>query len=384
MLSDKQGSNVWGYKFDSRILFLDAKNEHVYTNEPTYRPKEKTYKNVFISTLDSQLSVTHPILEFEDKKWVVVDLPIKHDRIELMEYIAHETFHLIQSKLKIPTSNPSLPHLSTIKGRTLIHVEIIELVKALKESQAQLRNAHIKNALALRAKRYAQFDDAEELEDKCEMNEGLAEYTGRKYAGYTEEQLFEEYERDIGVLESIANEAAYPYVSGSLYAFLNDLSGKEWKNQLPEKSVSQIATSLYKIVLKENYMYLTDSLLNQNGYKEISSKFTNVSLEGSGLMFSKNLLIIPAKGSQYQFKSNIVVSIPNQGTVYNNVIINNEWGRLEVDKDGRVLISDNIKLPTESFSISEKLIKGNHWVLTMKPQWEVINNNGEYILQKHN
>ena len=314
------------------------------------------------------------------KMYLLQNLPLKYSRIELMEFIAHESFHLIQDKLKIPASNPSLPHLSTIEGRTLLHVEIIELFKALKESQAQRRNFHIKNALALRTARYAQFPDAMHLESKCEMNEGLAEYTGRIYAGYSTGHLMDEYEKDIVFLESIS----YPYISGSLYAFLNDKSGKKWKNQLPEKSVSQLNAFLYDVLINDGYNELVDSLLKVDDYKEYPSKFSTFSVDGLEKTFSKNILVIPSKGSQFQFKSNVVVSIPNKGTVYNNIIITNEWGSLEVDINGRVLISDNISLNSDSLSFEYNQVKGKHWALKLAPLWEVVENNGTYILQKHN
>jgi hypothetical protein len=79
----------------------------------------------------------------------------------------------------------------------------------------------------------------------------------------------------------------------------------------------------------------------------------------------------------------VVVSLPEKGTVYNNIVVTNEWGRLEVDKEGRVMISDNIVLILASMSYKNNQIIGKHWVLTLEPQWEVIEYEGEYIIQKH-
>ena len=137
-------------------------------------------------------------------------------------------------------------------------------------------------------------------------------------------------------------------------------------------------------MINDGYNELVDSLLKVDDYKEYPSKFSTFSVDGLEKTFSKNILVIPSKGSQFQFKSNVVVSIPNKGTVYNNIIITNEWGSLEVDIDGRVLISDNISLNSDSLSFEYNQVKGKHWALKLAPLWEVVENNGTYILQKHN
>src|SRR5690606_25235323 len=99
-------------------------------------------------------------------------------------------FHVAQESLGISGSSRSLPYLSSIEGKYLIHVELEELKQALKSQDFSERKNHVKNALSIKAYKYKLFPKAEKMEKQAELNEGLAEYTGLLYAEYSEKNFW--------------------------------------------------------------------------------------------------------------------------------------------------------------------------------------------------
>ena len=259
----------------------------------------------------------------------------------------------------------------------------MELLKALQAESYELKTAHIGNALVLRAYRYSVFPDARLIERRSEMNEGLAEYTGMTYAGYTNQEQFDNYESAIKRLEKSQMEAGYPYVSGSLYAFLNDEKDDTWRAQIPERSVDEITGLIYDIEIDKDKELVVEGLLGSSEYNYISPLFSLNTSEGLRKMFSRNRLILLSKGSSFQLRSNVIVTVPEMGTVYNNVEISNEWGVLKVEESGRVLIKDlEIVLNTDSVGQGEHLIRGKGWQLKINDGWRIDNRDDDQYLIK--
>ena len=384
-LSEKKDTQLWGISMDVPVIIVDREHQVLYLDRPSGDPNEAKYENVFILPLDTTSELIEPVSTWHGQKCVVMDLSRSSGRKELMAFIAHESFHCVQDQLGIEASNPSLPHLSTIQGRTLMQVELMELLKAMEQENLELKTNHIKNALCLRTIRYRNFKDARPVEGKTEMNEGLAQYTGLTRAGYSGEALLNEYRIAIRNFQHIQNEAGYPYYSGSLYAFLNDQSGKHWKKHLPKTYLHEITASVYGIDAEKTAEHVVDELLLKDEYKDISSLFMANSVEELTALFSTNILKLPLKEIQVQFRSNLVVSIPDKGTVYNNIVVTGDWGRLNVTREGRVLISkDAIVLNADSMKAGDKHVKGENWILEMNDDWEIsVNEDGQY-LEKHN
>jgi len=374
-ISKEHGTVLWGRPIGAPILFIDKNMGLAYLSQSTNDTNEIRYGNIFILPLDSEMTKTMPVVKWKNSTWVTVYLPYQNSKKERIEFIAHESFHCIQNELSIKGTGFALPHLSTAQGKTLMQIELIELLKAHQAgSNDEQRKKHIENALMLRTYRYDKFPEARSTEGQAEMSEGLAEYTGMTYAGYTRKELTEHYELVIKQLETLHNDAMYPYISGSLYAFLNDEKDSAWRKLIPERPVHEITASIYGVQIEENIKPIVSDLMKSPEYSHISELFIQNTSNELKKMFSRNQLVLLVKGSQLQLKSNLVVSVPEMGTVYNNVIISNEWGILRVEESGRVLISqdnEHIILNTDSSIMDEGLIKGPGWQLIMNKGWEI-------------
>ena len=384
--SCKVNHELWSLNLHSPILLLDSVNDIAYTNFPLLAFQQKQEKKVFVHKLKSYPDFNGPIIQWKDRTWIAVYLPWKAGIKEKLAFLAHESFHIKQVKLGIKGSFLSYPYLSTSRGKHLMNLELQELVKALDTSDIVERKNHIKKALSIRGYRYKEFPQSEELEKQAELNEGLAEYTGLMYAGYSQDELVKYYGTAIKILAEGNTEAGYPYLSGSLYAFLNDRSMQKWKNFIPENSISDICANLYSVdsleivhSLKNDFLSTAYALPKDSNNQE---KELQIFLRE---YFSQRQLILSLSGSSVNFGSSLVFSLENLGTVYNSIIITSNWGKLEVGEKGKVLISQKeskIVLNADSLTLKENLIKGENWQLLLKEQFEIVEKKGSFYVQR--
>lgn len=379
--------DIWGISLGIPILLLDTQNSIGYSNIPVNARQVLNENKIYLTELDSNLKTNSPIQTWKDTTWIILHLPFKGNTKEAIAFIAHEAFHLVQESLGISGSSRSLPYLSSIEGRYLMHIELEELKQALKSHNFSERKNHVKNALSIRAYKYQLFSKAEKMEKQAELNEGLAEYTGLLYANYSEKELLEHYDSSLHKLEKRNNEVAYPYLSGSLYALLNDKVSNDWKELVPEKSLSEISRAVFAIDSLIGIRYIKDPFLNDRlDFTKFETAQKNNKIQDSlKSYFAKAKLYLDLPNASIVFKSNIVVSVKGLGTVYNNVIIENDWGKLIVEKEGRALISterNKIILNAESLEIKDNLIKGEKWRLNIQDDWEVLQEGRNIKIEK--
>jgi len=382
--SKEFNTSLWGVLIDSPVLFIDKKSNNLFLSKSIGDTNETIYKSVFIYPLDNVSNITSPVFSWKNEDWVIVTLPTSKSKEELIEFIAHESFHNIQKKLSIERSSPSLPHLTTQKGKSLIHYELQELLKAFKlNTFSETKTIHLRNALLLRKYRYEEFPEAELIEKKAELNEGLAEYTGLTYAKYSTNELVLHYHSVIKKLETMQNEISYPYLTGSLYAFLNDSKDSLWRKKIPNLSVHEITETIYQINTNYNDSDLIENLLKSEEYKNFNALFQENDNKELVEKFSNNNLTLSLEGSEVQLNSTIIISLPQLGTVYNNVIITNSWGKLIVDKDGIILIStekNKILLDQKSIKMDENLVSGIGWKLILDKNW-LLENEFDFVIK---
>jgi hypothetical protein len=91
--------------------------------------------------------------------------------------ILHGLFHRIQPELGLITSDGFNEHLDTLEGRVWMQLEWRALQRAV-ESSGSARAEAIADALAFRRGRRRLFPGAAENENREEIREGLASYTG--------------------------------------------------------------------------------------------------------------------------------------------------------------------------------------------------------------
>lgn len=267
------------------------------------------------------------------------------------------------------------------EGRILLRLEWEELFSALNSGNDE-RVKHIRSAIILNKYRMKLFPEADSLESRMLLNEGLAEYTGIKLSGAPESvvnNILSDKIKHAEMMPSFVR--SFAYISGPLYSFLLDKSGIYWLTNINETSrITEIIRSAFEIIITDDVHDEAQLILNDYKdsdiliFEENRAQKQIEKLEYLKEKFlSKPVLILPLQNMSMQFNPSNLVSIENVGTVYPNIRITDNWGILDVT-NGALVSSDFrkviISLPDDfNQAVDLKRIETDDWVFELKDGW---------------
>jgi hypothetical protein len=310
--------------------------------------------------------------------------------------MAHELFHRVQDQIGLESTEVSNRHLDTRDGRIWLILEWRALERALEESGTARKSA-LRDAIAFRRYRQAQFRRAAEEESALETQEGLAEYTGLKLSSRSVSEL--------GSLAAFAMRQScnspsftrsFAYSSTPGYAALLDQAGADWRRSFKagddlSRRVEQ-RFGLRVAVLSETEV--TGRAKNYDGDEVIAAETRSDRLRAeTGAKYRMKLidgpvLVLPVAGSfRYSFNPGNLVSLGDIGTVYPTMRVTDDWGILEVT-DGCLLIRDarSVKRLQVAAPASPQsgTLAGPGWTLQLKAGWSIAAGprSGDFMLQR--
>src|SRR5262249_42944371 len=123
-------------------------------------------------------------------------------------------------------------HLDTLEGRYWLQLEWRALTRALASSGPERRRA-ASDALAFRLARRTHFKDSADNENRLEMNEGLAQYTGTAAAASSQaEAVADAIDQLKKVTENETFIRTFAYPSGAAYGLLLDAWSPGWTRKV--------------------------------------------------------------------------------------------------------------------------------------------------------
>jgi hypothetical protein len=250
----------------------------------------------------------------------------------------HECFHRIQESLGFPTSNANNAHLDTVDGRVSMQLELRALAAALRATGDE-RTTAIRDALAFRAARRAQFAGAETLERALENNEGLAEYTGWALRGTPPEETRQTFARHLDRIDpSTSFVRGFAYETGPAYGLLRDVLKPGWTRKY--KAADDLAA----------FTGLTPGTPSADAYgaaalraaeekrdreqRERVARFRARLVDGP-------VIELPMKDANYGFDPNAVTALGDAGNAYASLEITAPWGKISVDDGARIAADFN-------------------------------------------
>jgi hypothetical protein len=167
VLCEREGGRLWGLSLCGPMVFADAATGTIATNQPAPDAPRP-----------AGLGFANAAFDWGGTRWsTVMWQALPADPQARGRLMMHELFHRVQPQLGLPMRDGDTSHLDTLDGRYWLQLEWRALARALGASGGE-RSAALRDALAFRARRHAQFPAARESEQWLEINEGLAQYTG--------------------------------------------------------------------------------------------------------------------------------------------------------------------------------------------------------------
>lgn len=382
--------DMWGVNLYGPILLVDPKSRKLFSNTSDTMGVLKQNDKIYTGYLPSEINIANTAIEWSGKRWAMIILPlpmVKQDRINLL---SHELFHVKQPSLGFKLFNSENIHLDQKDGRIYLRLELEALKKCIKSTNKAESNTHLSNAITFRKYRYSLYPVADSTENLLELNEGIAEYTGSTISGRNKNQLVKHF---LNRIDAFLNNAtfvrSFAYETIPIYGYLLGKTKKNWHRDIStQTNLTDYFISSFNLSKTTELFGMTDSLMNKyNGEAIISEEIareqkTKKLIANYTCKFVTNPhLELEFEQMNVSFDPGNIMPLDDQGMVYPNMRITDNWGILTV-KNG-ALMSPNwdkisVSIPTNK---DDKNISGDGWILELKDGYKLTKNNVTGIYQ---
>ena len=379
----------WGKGLYGPMIFVEPKTRLFYSNENNSTNEFEKFGIIYRDTLHKDLNIANTAIDWNDKRWSMVMLPLPKDQISTNNLIIHELFHRLQPQIGFENlQEMDNGHLDTYEGRLFLKLELQALEKALSTNDSIERLEHIQNALTFRNKRY-KSTDIKKAENSLELNEGLAEYTAIMLSGRKADEMkthLSKSKTDFYTNPSFVRSFAYQTIP--YYGYLLFFKKSNWHREMTkETNLTDYFNNAFnvKIPKKESienivkeFDYNFQQIQKEEAEREKLRIEKIVNLKAQFL--EKPALVISFQNMNISFDPRNLIPIEDFGTVYPNCRVTDNWGVLEVE-NGALLASDWSKITvTAPTNISDKIVSGDGWKLELNANWKVVKNGNEFRL----
>lgn len=377
---------LWQSSLCGPLLFVDPVTRQVFATRADAEARLTAEGGWFVGRLPENETIANTAKHWAGVHWSMIMLPLPERPEAAMALLAHESWHRIQDDLNLSIAPSNNEHLSALNARYLLLLELRALAVAL--AHPALQRQAMGDALGFRRLRYQQFETAEVNEQKLELNEGLAEYTGYRLA-YDQNDHAWLIDQLNTADQQPSLERSFAYLSGPAYGVLLDQHLSTWRDNIrPSFSFSKtLGTalalqegSLKASGLKANELavvaerYQGDALLISEQNKAAIQKQQR---EGyiARLVEGKVLRLPLGEAMSMSFNPQKVFSLSPYGTVYPEITLIDTWGKISVNQEA-LLSSDFAFIavalnPEESPSSTQDRLQGEGWELVLNPGWLV-------------
>ncbi len=389
-ICDKDNGKLWGKPLWSPIIVIDRKTRIFAANENDSTGSLKKINDVYTGNFPENKIISNSTIEFNGKFWTMLGYPISNNPLERNMVFIHEMFHRLQSELTLETKEYNNKHADKNIARILIKLEWNALEKAINSKGEKQINA-ISDALIFRNYRRQIFSGADTMENRFEIQEGLADYTAIILCMNNKKSIIKEIAiKKISHWYAESYVRSFGYYSGACYAVLLDFSGEKWKKGLKENfDLGKLLKQHYKIELPDNLKQEYDLIKSKYGFDSISvfenereQRMKKVVDDYHEEFIVKPHLKIKLLNGHFGFNPGNLQPLDSLGTVYPYIVITDVWGILNVNSNG-CLLSDDWKtaiISAEDLKINGSVVTGKDWILKLNDKWKIEFQGVNYIL----
>lgn len=369
----QDAGRMWGRDLCGPMLLIDPESRQLVANQagPGLTPQD----GVFVGRLPDGMGIANTAFDWAGTRWTMVMWPLPDDPVERRTLEVHESYHRIQDALGLPARSYAPAHLAMLEGRVGLRLEFRALAAALAAPETSEARRDIADALAFRQRRWAAAGvEGAEQERKLELNEGLAEYTGRKLAGAEHPEL--EAAKMLAKADGWeAYARRFAYASGPAYGLLLDRYSDNWRQTLTAESnlaavLGEVAGVKPTADLKAAEARYGGPAIRAEETPKAEARAKAAAAWTAKLVDGPQLRFALTGKVQVEFDPRTVFPLPPHGTVYPANKISDEWGSLIVD--GGVLVDDNWSSAQVKAPAAPGDRKGDGWTLTLNPGWALV------------
>jgi hypothetical protein len=381
---------LWNYNLHGPTLLINKETGVVIANEPDDKGALAKLGDLWVGVLPESIVGANTAIDWNGKRWATYLLPLSENGAERIDGLIHESFHRIQPEIGFDNiAEIQSVHLDSKEGRIYLKLEYEALKKALQSEEPM---AHIQNALHFRQYRHQLFPESRNAENTLEIMEGLAQYTGSILSPRTNEEYKQYYISLIEMSQRLPSYVrSFAYFTIPVYGYFMKQTDDLWNQKInKETNLTDFILESFQIEPKELNIerikrigepYGMDSIVDSENLREQKHLAQIERYKTTFLIDS--VLVIPLHEMRFNFDPRNIVPLENFGTVYPIITITDNWGILKVDSLGALMSSQWNKVTLSyPISITDTLVQGKGWQLTLNSSWVLKNEGVKYILVK--
>ena len=384
---EADAGTLWKRSLCGPIALVDRQTRLVIANDTVAGKHFLRVGDAYVTTLPENQYVANTSFPWGGRTWTMVSLPLPKDRYARAALVMHESFHREQEALGLRQRDALNNQLDMRAGRTWLRLEYRALARAL-ESLPD-RNAarhHIESALIFRAQRRSLYPGSDSLEATLEIQEGLAEYTGQRFAMQLTGEgpaRVAKYVRDYEATPTFVR--AFAYGTGPAIGVLLDEFDPAWRDAVrTNRDIGTLLAQAIRFQLPRNLAAAAVARAKEYGWDEIdrteaardSARAPTMQAYRARLGTGPVITLLQSQDSlAWSYDPTELVGFDLKSTVYPSGNFSAPWGKLTVEKGGVLVQNDFSRIiigaPAAPMAANASEIKGDGWTLVLNPGWSL-------------
>jgi hypothetical protein len=383
----KRAEALWPAQLCGPIVLVEPNSRAAVANQPDPAGKFQRQDGMFVGEWPADMDVANTAMDWGGTRWAVVMLPLSQDPFTRLQLLAHESFHRIQPELGFDMADAMAQHLDEQEGRMWLRLELRALAQSLRSEGDKARDAAM-DALLFRRVRNAAFPGSDAVERRLEGHEGLAEYTGVRFALDVTGVGLDEIARRV---ESFEKRTTYVrslgYGTGPALGLLLDRYQPGWRRNV--KAAPDLAQLLATALPTHAVNVTAPARLDEAGRRAVSYGLDVVREEETRRaerlaadrkryreqLVEGPVLTLDLPERRLIYNPNTVVSLGDEGNVYPKSILIGPWGRLTLQEGGALASANRdrarVAAPKNVKADDKGIVTGSGWSLELQPGWRL-------------
>jgi hypothetical protein len=377
---EAEGKLLWRKSLCGPVVLADPATRAAVANAADPGGVFRKQGDFYIGAFPERFTPANTSIQWGDRQWAAVMLPLPLDPFSRLSLLAHESFHRIQSDLELTASDAPNAHLDTEAGRLWLRLELRALARALRGTPAAARES-ASDAMLFRMNRHRLRPGAEPLEAAMEKHEGLAEYTGVFVALRATGEGIARVARAVEAFEdSNAYARSFGYATGPALGLLLDRYAPGWRERAKSAALHAMLIAALKLKAPEDLGRKAAQRAGRYGYSAVAAAEGEREGRRQALLAELKARFIDGPVLEFpsapemtrSFNPGTLVPFPPHGTYYPAGTFAADWGKLQVDSGGALLAPDNRSLRVQAApDAAGAPLRGPGWTLHLAPGWTI-------------
>lgn len=384
----RRAEELWPVDLCGQLVLVHPTTRLAVANQLDPDQQFRSYGGMYVGEWPADMGVANTAMDWGGTMWAIAMLPPPEATFARLQLLAHESFHRIQPELGHEVSDPMASHLDEEEGRVWLRLELRALARALATEGVGARDA-VLDALIFRRVRHASFPGAASVERQLEGHEGLAEYTGVRFALNVTEVGWDEVARKVEAFERRPSYIrSLGYGTGPALGLILDRYEPGWRGDVgPAPNMAhRLAIALSapeadpdappRLELAERRAVAYGSKVVRAEEAERAERLAAERAHYLEKLVEGPVLVLELPDRRLMFNPNTVLPLGDEGNVYPASILVGPWGRLTLQEGAALATASRDRARVEAPEVIEPdrggTVNGPGWVLELNSSWRFV------------